>query len=500
MLSDLTSPLTLTQARHLLRRACFNADPDRVTALVGRSVREVVEEWASEPVTTSMVPGPYWIDRLYPPLSATTREVESFHSDNEYYIREVRMSWLNDLLLGTLGARMTLFWHNHFVTDVNKYRWGALAYRYVLRLSQGALGNFKEMTLGFVTDGAMLSYLDGDLNRRSAPNENFARELLELFTMGPTDSSGYPNYTQFDIEQAARALTGWGVYARESWDAQIAYYYFDPGEKTIFGQTGTFNHEDVIDLIFSQRSSQVASFLAKKLVEEFLYADPPEDFVDAVAERIAAHDFVIGPVLADILSSEAFFDEQYQGARITSPLEFILLNISALKGRPPDYLPHREEILHQADSFGQIMLSPPNVAGWPGHRAWLATDTLPSRWNRTSPVPELAWGVDFAALAEHYVEPDSSHPALSIALRLAEALFAVPIRFVEVPEIEQPFEGNLVQYPLPSGFLEGPSNEINLVKLFLDGIPWYEWDPSANGQMVHNYIQKLSKFPEFQLT
>ncbi|MGB0649883.1 MAG: DUF1800 domain-containing protein [Rhodothermales bacterium] len=510
MLSELTSPLTMAQARHLLRRACWTVDPDRVANVVGRRAREVVEGWVSEPFTSSLLPGPYWVDRLYPPHSATSKEIESFFADNDRYCREVRILWLNDLLSGTLRARMTMFWHSHFVTELDKYQFGALAYRYAIKLAMGALGDFKDLTMGFVTDGAMLLYLDGNVNQRKAPNENFARELLELFTMGLVDPSGNPNYTQKDIVEAARAFTGWGIYPRESWEAQIAYYYHDRGEKIIFGQNGAFDHKDVIELIFSQRSPQVAFFLAGKLLKELLNHDPHTDLVSAVAERIMDHDFVIGPVLVDILSSEVFFDSNFRGGRITSPLEYLLLTISALCGRPPENIDFREELLQAATDLGQNLLSPPNVAGWPGHRAWLATDTLPSRWNQAEGgLFEGAGGVDFELVAERFLEHGATHPALSFPVRLAEAVFAVPLEFIDVPQIGQSFSGDLYQNPLPAGFLDSPDYERNLVKLFLGSTPWYEWAPTVNQSlrskaktalMVRNYFLKLSQFPEFQLT
>ncbi|MDE2996243.1 MAG: DUF1800 family protein [Bacteroidota bacterium] len=495
--------MTASQARHRLRRACSNADPGRVEDMTGQTARAVVEGWLAEPLATALIPAPYWLTRYYPPTGASDEDIQAFNNDNQYYVQEVAEMWLEDLLSGSLRARMTLFWHNHFVTDVRKYRYGALAHQYVQRLTLGALGNFKALTRGFVTDGSMLYYLDGRFNRRSAPNENFARELFELFTMGPQDEDGNLNYTQQDIVEAARALTGWSMNVRASWDSFKSAGNFDSGEKTIFGQTGNFNHRDVINLIFTERSASVASYLARTLLEEFLYADPPRELIDDVAERVLAHDFAIGPVMADLLSSEVFFHVQFMGVRIKSPMEYLLLDVSSFKGNPPKNSQLRQALIARLSGLGQTMLSPPNVAGWPGHHAWLSTDSLPARWNAAdSFLNSTATGVDYGVVMNHYVDSSDSHPAVSIALKLAESVFAVPLEYVEVPEIDQPFEGNLDQFPLPDELLSGPAHHINLVKLFLGSTPWYEWDPSAPTAwvMVRNYIVTLSKYPEYQLT
>lgn len=507
MLRDLQIPLSRRQAAHLLRRACVSADPDKVAAATGRLAREVVEEWVSEPLSSALYPSPSWLYRLYPPTGASQEEVAAFNEANGYYVREVREIFLQDLMRGTMRSRMTLFWHNHFVTDVRKYRYGTLAYRYVQRLTLGALGDLKAVTRGFVRDGSMLYYLDGRFNRDDAPNENFARELLELFTMGPIGPDGTPNYSQEDIVEAARALTGWRMDVRSTWDAFKASWAYDAGLKKIFDVSGYWDENDLIDLIFQERSYQVAHFIASKLIAEFVYNEPDSILVEDLAQRLLAHDFQIGPTLVDLFASEAFFEPHCEGVRIKSPTELMLLDVSAFKGAPSQ--DNFSFIYAGLRNLGQDLLSPPNVAGWPGHHAWLSTDTLPRRWSSVdtnfasadSSLNSSVLGVDYNAIMEKYTDDASDHPAISLALNLAEALFAIPLSLVEVPEIDQPFAGDLVGQPLPQDLLDGPAERINLVKQFLGTVPWYEWDPGSHHAsiMIRNFIVTLSKYPEYQL-
>jgi uncharacterized protein (DUF1800 family) len=274
MLTPLETPLTRTQAAHLLRRACFSSEESRIRAMTGRTAAEIVDEWLAEPVMTALLPNPYWLQRQYPPVGASDDEVRAFLRDNEYYAEEIRQKWARDLLSGTLRARMTVLWHNHFVTDIRKYRYGALAHQYLLMLTLSSMGSFKAFVRSMAKDGSMLYYLDGRFNRSGSPNENYARELLELFTMGPLGADGTPNYTQDDIVDAARAFTGWVMDVRTSWTSRKQANRFDTGQKTFLGQTGNFDEDDIVDLIFAHRAEATAWFLAQTFIREFIYEDP----------------------------------------------------------------------------------------------------------------------------------------------------------------------------------------------------------------------------------
>lgn len=500
MLDKKTAPLTRREAKHLLCRAAFSASPRAIELAVGRTAEDVVRDWIAEPTNSSFLQDPPWIAIHYPPSGSPSEVVNAFRDQDAYYVQEVRAAWMREILDGGLRTRMALLWHNHFVTDVRKYRYAALAFRYVRLMQSFAFGNYRSFVKAVTTEGSMLYYLDGRYNTRAAPNENYARELMELFTMGPVDVDGTPNYTQTDITEAARALTGWRMDVRSSWSAFHSRSQFDAGPKTFLGRSGEFDSEDIVDVIFDERPTQVARFLCRALVSELVHHAPEEEIVEELAQQFIESGFDIGELLVTLLSSSYFFEERFMGVRIKDPLEMMALQFSL-----PDESPSLSlagNVLSFTDGLGQSLLAPPNVAGWPGHHAWLNTDLLPRRWSATD------WTAGFAMTRAQWekmardIGGQSPYPAVEFAIGLAEQFLAVPLEFVSIPEVAEPFGGNLVSAPLPDELLNGPAYRVNLVKLFLSGIPWYEWNPASEAGIVliTNYVRLLSRLPEFQLS
>lgn len=499
MLTPHTEPLDAAQARHLLARATFSADPAGVEAATGRVAADVVREWMALRQDSWFLIEPSWMGTLYPPSGVPNEEVQAFLQTNAYYIDEVRSAWLGELLGGGLRNRMALFWHNHFVTDFQKYRYAPLAFRYVRLLQSSAFGFLPQFAKQMGREGSMLYYLDGRYSTRTAPNENYARELMELFTMGPVDENGDPNYTQADIAEAARALTGYRMNVRDQWTSYHQRSLFDATPKTIFGRTGDFGADEFVDLLFQERPVQIARFISRKLIHELVHVEPEPVAVHALADRFIASDFNLGELLVELLGSEYFFDQRFLGARIKSPVELMALPFS-MGGTLTEA--QTATALYKTEQLGQTLLSPPNVAGWPGHRAWLNTDLLPRRWSESEWIAGLVlspaeWQALVAALSG-----GASYPAVDFPLRLAEMLFSVPLEFVSIPSLDEPFAGDLTRSPLPDDLITGPAHRINLVKLFLSGTPWYEWNPLSNLGVIRivNYVRELARLPEFQLS
>ena len=497
-----TVSLDRVSAGHLLRRTHFGVNPTLRDTYAGKVAADAATELVQAAIDVSLPDPPDWVDATPPGRDAPREEQQAYQQLNQERLRAWVANWLTRMTRYGLREKMTLFWHNHFVTEVDAYRGEApVAYRYVTTLRTHALGNFKDLVHAVGLDPAMLLYLNGQQNQAAAPNENYARELLELFTMGQFDANGQQNYTQHDIEEIARALTGWTFDRR---DLSVAFVpgRHDGGEKTFFGRTGAWGYDDVVEILFEERADEIASFVCGKLYREFIYAAPDAAMVAALAEVFVSGGFELAPVVEALLGSAHFFDEQVIGAHIKSPVEMLVAFTLEL-----DVAPSEDVFLllnRAAEPLQQRLLDPPNVAGWPGHHAWLNTTTFVSRWNLIDNILrglERTDRLNLVALAEQLHDAADPDAVFTLPLALAEHLLPVPLDLLDVPVSEEPFAGDLINNPIPDAVLNGPAYALNLAKLFLAGTPWYEWDLQNNGaaRLISTYLQALKLLPEFQL-
>ena len=504
-----TAPLDPPHATHLLRRTGFGARPAEIDALVGMDVQTAIPVIVEAAINAPLPDPPVWANEAVPRRNDAQRQ--AYIQNNGEWMLELRGDWFRQMYLGGLRERMTLFWHNHFVTEADAYlNLAVYAYRYVNTLRTHAVGNFKDFVHAIGTDPAMLYYLNGAQSVAGAPNENYARELLELFTMGEFDQQGSPNYTQDDIQEIARALTGW-VPDPFSLTVQHVNALFDNSEKTIFGLTGAWGYDDVIDLLFEERGPQIATFICRKLYQAFVYEAPDESLVSDLADVFVANNYDLAPVLDVLLQSAHFMDEEAIGAQIKSPVTMVVgLLQEVLFETPPDNL------FFFLDRFAAFMeqriLYPPNVAGWEEHHTWLNTTTLPLRWL----VSEfLIYGsrneqaIDLVPLAEHLLgaldtpsDPSDPKSVFALPLALAEHLLPVPPETLDLNPPSEGFGGDLDNFPIPQEVLDGPAYVADLAKIFLVGVPWYEWSlyrPEAAALLLY-FTRYLTQMPEFQLT
>lgn len=497
-----SDPLDERRAAHLLRRSGFGGTPEQIQAFVGQDAATVVDALVDEALNRPLPEPPVWANEPLPPRNASEDEREAFLTANREWGQELNTGWLTALPSGGLRERMTLFWSNHFVTEFEVYsRLATYGYRYLTLLRTHALGDFKAFVYDMGLTPAMLVYLNGTQNRTGAANENYARELLELFTMSPQDAEGQANYTQTDITEIARALTGWVV---DGFDLEGRFILrrHDAGEKTIFGQTGTFGYADVIDVIFQERGRQTASFICAKLYQEFVYAVPDPAIVAELADTFMANTFDIASVVRVLLKSAHFFDEQVIGAKIKSPIDMLAGVVNESMTDPPDRV--FQQMGRFASFAGQTLLSPPNVAGWPGYHDWLDTSTFPLRWLASDALLQngrMAPHITLVQIAEQVHDPNSFTAAFELPMRLAEYLMAVPLENVSIPTIAEGFGGDLANNPIPAEILDNPAYALDLTKIFLNGIPWYEWFLYADGasSLLSNYLRFLRQLPEYQL-
>ena len=378
MLPKADATWTLNEAAHLLNRAGFGGSPAEIKAFHAKGREKAVDLLLTSKDDPDAFPLPKWASREQAvadmqarikqrreimkstrdmtPEQAENARREAFKAvqqENRRRGLEGQGWWFRRMMKtqAPLREKMTLFWHDHFATSI-----------------QQAIGNFKELTQAILLDPAMMLYLDTESSKKGKPNENFAREVMELFTLGEG------NYTEEDIRQAARAFTGYQlnrmngnvVHNRRQWDGT---------PKTIFGKTGEYDGKDVINLIFEKPG--VATFMARKVWEYFVYDNPAPAAIEALGKTLRDANYQMEPLLREILLSKEFYSEAAIRSQIKSPIQFAIQLLKELEiDVPPTGFPIKAQ-----QELGQVLFMPPNVAGWDWGQAWINTNTLLTRYN-----------------------------------------------------------------------------------------------------------------------
>ena len=269
-----------------------------------------------------------------------------------------------------LEEKLTLFWHGHFATanyKVDKPRW---MWQQNETLRTHALGNFRTLLAAVSRDPAMLVWLDGGENRKGKPNENYGRELLELFTLGAGGG-----YTEADVKECARAFTGWQL------DRDADTFKFNPGEhddgvKTFLGQTGAFNGDDILDVIVKHPST--AHFVCSKLFKFFVHETPSAAEIKPLTKAYFESGYDIRAVMTALLMSPSFYSDTALHSKMKSPIEYI---VTALRTLDAPFSATNNNLLGSGRTMGQELFNPPNVKGWSGGKTWMNTMTLITRAN-----------------------------------------------------------------------------------------------------------------------
>lgn len=282
-------------------------------------------------------------------------------------ITDLKAWWLYRMLnsANPLVEKMSLLWHNHFATSNSKVQSVPHMAAQNDLIRQHAVGNFRPLLHGMARDVAMLIWLDGNANRKRQPNENFAREVMELFSLD------VGNYTERDIKEAARAFSGWQVRDGKFWFNPLQH---DAGSKTVFGKSANLDGDDVVDLCLAQPACP--RFLARKILRTFVVPTPDAGLVEALAQRIRAHDFAMTPVLRELFGSELFFSPEARGALIKGPLDLVLGAYRSLGSHP-----RLSSAVPLLAALGQDVFEPPTVKGWDGGRLWISSASMLQRAN-----------------------------------------------------------------------------------------------------------------------
>jgi uncharacterized protein (DUF1800 family) len=370
----------LQKAAHLLNRAGFGGTPGEIKAFCELGFDQAVQTVLDAPDDSVQFPKPAWAQPQN--LLQLHQEMMTLTDDEKKQMqKEIQKQYRQDgldLINWWLGRmryspnpyreKLTLFWHGHFATSVTKVRDSYLMWQQNELLREHAFGNFGLMVKAISRDPAMLIWLDTRESKKDHPNENFAREVMELFTLG------IGNYTENDVQQAARAFTGYRIDPRDE-TFRYAPYQHDDGVKQFLGQTGPFTGDDAIDIILQQAAC--SRFIAKKLWTFYAYEDPSPALVEALASNFRQTSYEIRPLLSTIFRSQEFYSPDAVRTQIKSPVQWIVQTSKVLETP----LAGPQITINSLRQLGQVPFAPPNVKGWDGGRSWITTSTLLYRYN-----------------------------------------------------------------------------------------------------------------------
>ena len=352
------------QIQHLYNRVGFGIRPKELTRLSKKSKKNVVNELfnSSKKTTTLKVDTSFLKGKTYKDFKDIEKR-KALQKISRKKVQEFSIAWFQRLNNPTeiLREKMTLFWTNHFVCESKNILF-VESYNNVLR--KNALGNFGDFTKIVSKEAAMLGYLNNKQNKKKSPNENFARELMELFTLGQDQ------YTEQDIKESARSFTGYNHKFKGEFNFREKHH--DENEKTFFGKTGNFKGDDIIDIILQQK--QCARFISEKIYRYFVNENSNKKHIDEMVE-VFYKDYNIENLMRFVLLSKWFYDDENIGTKIKSPIEF-LVGINTIV---PYKIEKPKQILLVQKLLGQVLISPPNVAGWQTGRNWIDSNTIVTR-------------------------------------------------------------------------------------------------------------------------
>ena len=369
-----SNPWNEDKVKHVYRRLGFGASNATINVALYKNPNQLIHELIDEAIHMPNPSVPEW-------SHWANKDFDDYHSDNSLCKYKIRRDTIETTLKKGLKGRLSLFWMNHFVTDVDTYEHAPYMFQYWNLLQTHAIGNFKTFVEEIGLSPAMLIFLNGFENTKNKPNENYARELLELFTLGVNNG-----YTQYDITEIAKALTGYT--RRDTAGGEIMFdpNTFDNSHKTIFGQTNNWNYKNVITILFQKKGRLISKYIAEKLYKYFVSPDVDKQVVQAMADVFFDNDYEIAPMLQLLFSSEHFFEEKVQGTIIKSPYDLIcgFLNEISL-----DYKIDQNDrsigdmynfIHHITTQLGQRIFKPTDVSGWQRNESWINGSTIGFRW------------------------------------------------------------------------------------------------------------------------
>lgn len=514
-LEPYAGPWNRTTAAHLLRRTVLAPTYEELRLAASGTMEEIVDALLSSEAFEP--PPPRYIGEW---LDDPEHYYESGRQDINRALADELTRWWCDLMINSgvsVRERMTLFWHNHFPCEMIFITHdGRLHYLQNQLFRKYAIGNFKKLVHDVTIDKSMLWFLNGRENKKGKEiNENYARELQELFTIGITDNDGNPNYTQMDVYEAARTLTGWGWWGPGmTGDVTCPPWYgHDPTDKIVYGSTirgeehGERELDRLLDIIFERE--QTARYIIRKLYRFFVYTNAPltpvfplpeeieTNIIAPLAREFRAGNWNISVVLRGLFTSRHFYDPQIIGASIKSPIDLMVgaaraLSTGSTTGEPARHL---LQALHaNSGKLGQTLFFPPGVQGWQFHRSWISSTTLPQRRSLTD---LLIDGVD----VEYREVPPGNLDGIPAPVN-GEAHLDVISYARQFPSFDNPLQlvadiaEHLLAYPASPRLLA------QLTDALLLGQPAYEWAELSDDlkeTRLKGMVKFLMRSANFQL-
>lgn len=367
--------LNFEDARHLLLRTGFAPTETEIAALAGTSRHEAVDKLLNGVRDEAITVEPDWLD-IWPPNDMysddmTDGQMMAAVAEETGWRMDVKVWWLHEMLNtpAPLTEQLVLFWNNYFTMSLAEIRWPQSVLRNNFLLRKHALGNFREMLMDISRDPGFMAWLDIDENTKESPNENYGREIMELYTLG------IGNYTEKDIIEAARALTGWKI-NEETGESYFSAEDHDEGEKTVLGRTGNFGLEEIVDILLEEK--ETARFITRRAWRHFIGHEtkPTDEQVEHLASILRDNDYELRPFFRELLLSEAFWAPENRGNMVKSHMELILGAVNQLD---LDHTADEVSLAVSSMEMGQDIMDHVTVAGWAGGREWVNTATLPTR-------------------------------------------------------------------------------------------------------------------------
>lgn len=397
--------------KHLHGRAGFGLRPEQMHALnslpYDECVARLFQRPPAQPLTTDVPTAALKQYRAMP-----EKEQRAFRRAQRQGMARLNDAWCQRLAGNgdVFREKMTLFWHGHFAC---RSKWGLSAQLLNNAIREHALGRFGDLLMAVSKSAAMLEFLDNQQNRKGAPNENFAREVMELFTLG----RGY--YTELDIKEAARAFTGWS-FELLTGEFKLNAEQHDDGPKTFRGRTGKWGGEDILGFLLDDERTAV--FICGKIYRWFVAPEEDAAFVAQMAQRFRSSGLDIGDLMHFVFLSDHFQQERHRGARVKNPVE-LLAGLEHLFGLGYGSVDHRITLQR---ALGQVLFHPPSVAGWAEGLAWIDSNSMLLRLRLPSILVnngELDWepnGNDPEGLDQMMMEAQGDQPGRDAKGRLLE--------------------------------------------------------------------------------